>query len=71
MSIDPSVMGDLSMSDYERRDRDPRRKLIEDKAATKRKTATNRFAKVLANRINGLPENGLANQLNMAAEQME
>jgi hypothetical protein len=58
-------------SSTSKKGRDLHRKQIEDRAANKRKSATNKFAKVLANRINSMPENGLANQLNMAAKLME
>jgi len=58
-------------NDERRRPRDHHRKEIEERAAEKRKTAVKRLSHVLAVRTNGLPENGLANQLVMAAEQLE
>ena len=49
----------------------PRRKAIGEKAVDKQKTGTNRLAEVLASRINGLPENAIVDQLNLAADQLE
>ena len=54
-----------------KRDRDPHRKKIEYRAAVKRKEAVKKLQHVLAVRTKGLPENGLANQLQMAADQLE
>lgn len=72
MTVDHQTSDQRNMSiEPDKKKRNPQRKVIEDKAADKRKAAINYHAKVLANRINALPENGLANQLNMAAEQMK
>jgi len=57
--------------DAKKRIRDPHRKEIEGRAAEKRKSAVKRLSHVLAVRTQGLPENGLANQLHMAADQLE
>ena len=62
-----SVTGEQST----KRQRDPHRKEIEGRAAEKRKSAVKRLSHVLAIRTQGLPENGLANQLHMAADQLE
>jgi hypothetical protein len=53
------------------RERDPHRKEIETRAADKRKSAVKKLQHVLAVRTKRLPENGIANQMGMAAEQME
>jgi len=55
----------------DKRQRDPHRKEIECRAADKRKSAVKRLNHVLAARTRGLPENGLANQLHMASDQLE
>lgn len=54
-----------------KRPRDKHRKEIENRAAEKRKTAVKKLQRVLSIRTQGLPENGLANQLHMAADQLD
>jgi hypothetical protein len=73
----PSNLGETAFSVdskqpvMEKRPRDPHRKEIENRAADKRKLSVKRLQNVLAVRTRGLPENGLANQLHMAADQLE
>jgi hypothetical protein len=74
--ISPELFGDVIESTQPtnsepEKHRDPRRKVIEAKAAGKRKKATSRLSLVLADRTKGLPEPGLANQLSMAADLLE
>jgi hypothetical protein len=57
-------------SPSEKRTRDPRREEIETKAADKRKQAVKRLSSVLASRTQSLPENGLANLLSAATDQL-
>jgi len=63
--------GPANEASSNKRDRDPHRKKIEYRAAVKRKEAVKKLQHVLAMRTKGLPENGLANQLQMAADQLE
>jgi hypothetical protein len=60
-----------SQSAQDKRPRDKHRKEIENRAAEKRKSAVKKLQRVLSIRTQGLPENGLANQLHMAADQLE